>query len=136
MKRDEIDLRVRTHLQQPRSSRLCGPYSLAMLAGVDVDTAIAASSVVTRRGMRHCDIIDAAKKLGLRPKSNLWTRVAAVVGVVAPVNAICKCQGARRRNWHWVAVVDGVIHDPAAARPEVLREPMISFMEFDRRNEA
>jgi ABC-type bacteriocin/lantibiotic exporter with double-glycine peptidase domain len=118
------------HIQQARTMPTCGQACLAMLAGVSLTEACLA--VGHRRGTKHHEIIKAARKLGLIPKTTLWQLAADHDAL--PANAILKQRRRGRKNWHWACVIDGVLHDPSMPTGGELGSNRItvSWMEFDQ----
>lgn len=115
------------HIQQPCRSKLCGQCCIAMLANVPLERVI---TILGNKGTRHKELIGAAHRLGLTPTTNLWS---LDIDAIPPKGLILmKQKKPRSRNWHWIAMIDGTYHDPAAPTTGVIKHhsQIISWIQF------
>ena len=113
-----------SHLKQPKRSKTCGQHCVAMLASVSL------SSVTSKFGDRatsQAKLLEIAKAFGLQPQSSLF--ILNRDGEL-PKTAILKLRKARRKNFHWACVIDGVVHDPSQESTGLLAKghEIVAFM--------
>ena len=117
-----------THQTQPRTSKTCGHYCLAMLADVPVEKVVAI--IGHRRGTTKNEILKAAARLGLRPVSMRWQLPSE--HDTLPTKAIVGTRRKHRKSGHWCCFVDGVYHDPAEREAGKIgqNDEIVCWMEF------
>src|SRR5687768_2657827 len=100
-----------THIYQGATTDYCGQASLAMISGRPLKDVF--KIVGHRKGTRLLDIVDYARKLGLSVP-NVWH--VPLDDEPLPKNALVRMRRKRAKHGHIIAVIDGVVHDPACKK--------------------
>ena len=100
-------------IKQPLGSKQCGQASLAMLTGISLERAV--ELVGKKKGTKTKDLVAAARKLGLDCPDRL--KVLGRKTLAELERALVKVKVPGQSNWHWIAVIDGKVFDPAPAFP-------------------
>jgi hypothetical protein len=123
---------IRSRVQQPDDSSLCGQCCVAMAAGVSLDRAIEVMGE-DEAGTTTVEVVTALRALGV-PCADKLKRISRAKPVL-PKRAIFAIQRPKKERRkeanHWMLSWDGKVYDPGGGWPEWYKDWRItSYLEI------
>lgn len=97
---------------QPKGSKVCGQYCIAIVAGIEINEAIKlVGHQHVNHGTRIKHIVSAFEKLGYKPARRL-KRFYYMKQLPSPCMFVVTWEKSKGGGSHWMAFKDGVVYCP------------------------